>query len=100
VVVSQPEDRPANATQQAGVAWLEGADPSLPDLLALRHMLPSDDFYDQSVWAVPELTVGAAQPVMGPYYPDAVYCDKTVFEAGGAESCFEAAATDVTSPAG
>jgi hypothetical protein len=100
VVVSQPEDRPANASRAEGVAWLEGADPSLPDLLALRHMLPSDDYYDQSVWAVPELTVGAAEPVMGPYYPDAVYCDMSVFEAGGADACFEAAAAAATGLAG
>jgi hypothetical protein len=93
VVISQPEDRPANAAQGDGVAWLQGADPSLPDLLILRHMLPSDDYYDQSVWAVPELTVGAAEPVMGPYYPDAVYCDKSVFEAGGADACFLAGPT-------
>ena len=93
VVVSQPEDRPANATEADGVAWLQGADPTEPDLLILRHMLPSDDYYDQSVWAVPELTVGAAEQVMGPYYPDAVYCDKSVFEAGGADACFEPAPT-------
>jgi hypothetical protein len=91
VVVSQPEDRPANATPEDGVAWLEGADPSLPDLLLMRHMLPSDEYYDESVWAVPELTVGAAESVMGPYYPDAVYCDKTVFETGGADACFASA---------
>jgi hypothetical protein len=96
VVVSQPEDRPANATEENGVAWLQGADPTLPDLLLLRHMLPSDDYYDQSVWAVPELTVGAAQAVMGPYYPDAVYCDKAVFEAGGADACFAPAETVAT----
>lgn len=100
VVVSQPEDRPANATQEHGVAWLQGADPSLPDLLILRHMLPSDDYYDQSVWAVPELTDGAAQPVMGPYYPDAVYCDKSVFEAGGADACFTPATSAAVRLAG
>ena len=100
VVVSQAEDRPANATPEDGVAWLQGADPSLPDLLLLRHMLPSDDYYDQSAWAVPELTVGAAQPIMGPYYPDAVYCDKAVFEAGGADACFAQAPTAAVGAAG
>jgi hypothetical protein len=93
VVVSQTEDRPANATPEEGVAWLQGADATEPDLLILRHMLPSDDYYDESVWAVPELTLGAAEQVMGSYYPDAVYCDKSVFEAGGADACFEPAAT-------
>jgi hypothetical protein len=93
LVVSQPEDRPANATQEEGVAWLQGADPARPDLLILRHMLPSDDYYDQSVWAVPELTLGVAQQVMGPYYPDVTYCDRSLFETGGADACFASTPT-------
>jgi hypothetical protein len=88
VVVSQPEDQPANVTADSGVAWLQGADPAQPDLLILRHMLPSSDFFHQSVWAVPELLVGAAPEVMGPYYPQTVYCDTATFEAGGADACF------------
>ncbi len=95
VVVSQPEDQPVNATIDNGVAWIQGADPTLPDLLVLRHMLPSSEFFGQSVWAVPELLVGAAQPVMGPYFPQTVYCDTATFEAGGAEACF-APGTDGT----
>jgi len=98
VVVSQPEDQPVNATIDNGVAWIQGADPTLPDLLVLRHMLPSSEFFGQSVWAVPELLVGAAQPVMGPYFPQTVYCDTATFEEGGAEACF-AAGADAT-PAG
>jgi hypothetical protein len=97
VVVSQPEDRPANATEDNGVAWLQGADPSQPDLLVLRHMLPSDGYFDQSVWAVPELTPGAAEPVMGPYFPQTTYCDVATFEAGGADACF---AAGTATPAG
>jgi hypothetical protein len=61
-------------------------------------MLPSDEYYDQSVWAVPELTPGAAEPVMGPYFPQTVYCDVATFEAGGADACF--AAGDSATPAG
>ncbi len=90
VVVSQPEDQPSNATAENGVAWIQGADPTLPDLVILRHMLPSDAFYDQSVWSVPELTPGAAEPVMGSYFPQTVYCDTATFEEGGADACFVA----------
>jgi hypothetical protein len=88
IVISQPEDQPTNASAENGIAWIQGADPALPDLMALRHMLPSDEFYDQSVWAVPELTAGAAQAIMGPYFPQTVYCDVATFEAGGADACF------------
>jgi hypothetical protein len=88
VVVSQPADRPVNATVDNGVAWIQGADPMLPDLLVLRHMLPADAFFAQSVWAVPELVVDVAQPVMGPFYPKTVYSDTATFEAGGAAACF------------
>jgi hypothetical protein len=96
VVVSQPEDRPANATPDHGVAWLQGADPARPDLVLLRHMLPAEAFFAQSVWAVPELVVGAAQPIMGPYYPETVYSDTATFAAGGAAACFAAAEAGAT----
>jgi hypothetical protein len=89
VVVSQPEDRPANATEEEGVAWMQaGGDPTQPDLLFLKHLLPSEEFYDQSVWAVPEGVVGAAEEIMGPYYPQITYCDVATFEEGGADACF------------
>jgi hypothetical protein len=91
IAVSQPEDKPANATADNGVAWLQGADPSQPDLLFLRHMLPSEAFFGQSVWAVPEGVPGAAGTIMGPYYPAIAYCDTATFEAGGADACFAAA---------
>ncbi|MCC6943414.1 MAG: hypothetical protein IT335_02490, partial [Thermomicrobiales bacterium] len=63
-----------------------------------RHLLPSQEFFDQSVWAVPEGVVGAAEGIMGPYYPQITYCDTATFEEGGAEACF-AAGADAT-PAG
>jgi hypothetical protein len=91
IVVSQPEDRPENATIENGVAWLQGADPALPDLIIMRHMIPAKSFFDQSIWAVPELTPGVAAGIMGPYFPETVYSDKATFEAGGATACFEAA---------
>jgi hypothetical protein len=89
VVVSQSEDRPENATAEQGVAWLLGADPSFPDLIGMRHILPSDDFAAQSGWAVSEeATPAEAAAIMGPYYPRATYCDTATFEDGGADACF------------
>jgi hypothetical protein len=98
VIVSQPEDQPANATAENGVTWIQGADPSQPSLLWLRQLLPSKDYYNQSVWAVPEGVVGAAEQIMGPYYPQITYCDTATFETGGADACF--AASGSATPAG
>jgi hypothetical protein len=95
-VVSQTGDRPVNATDEERVGWLQGSDPDQPDLLYLRHLLPSEEFVDQSVWAVPENMIGAAEDIMGPYYPQITYCDKATFEEGGADACFEA---EVATPA-
>lgn len=101
IVISQPADKPANATTDQGVAWMQGADPSQPSLMWLRQVLPSKEYLPQSVWAVPEGVPGAAQKIMGPYFPQTVYCDKATFERGGANACFAASgATPVATPAG
>ncbi len=97
IVVSQPEDQPANATVDNGVATMQPGDATQPELLFLRHLLPSEQFFDQSVWAVPEGIVGAAEEIMGPYYPQITYCDTATFEEGGADACF-AAGAGATSP--
>lgn len=101
IVVSQPADQPANATADNGIAWLQGGDADQPELLFLRHLLPSDEFYGQSAWAVPEGEIGAAEGIMGPYYPEITYCDTATFEAGGADACFAAseATPGVATPA-
>jgi hypothetical protein len=94
LVVSQPADRPVNATADNGIAWLAGADPSYPDLIGLRHVLPTEAFFEQSGWAVSgEATPAEAAAIMGPYYPQTVYCDIATFEEGGADACFAAAET-------
>jgi hypothetical protein len=98
IVVSQPEDQPANASADNGIAWLQGGDPDQPELLFLRHLLPSDEFYGQSAWAVPENVIDAAEEIMGPYYPQITYCDTVTFEEGGADACF--AADDSATPTG
>jgi hypothetical protein len=91
IVVSQPENQPANATAENGIAWMQGGDPDQPELFFLRHLLPSEEYYGQSAWAVPENVVGAPEEIMGPYYPQITYCDTATFEEGGADACFAAA---------
>jgi hypothetical protein len=98
LVVSQRADWPANATPENGVGWLQGADPAYPGLVGLRHLLSTDAFIGQSGWAVsPEVTAAEAAAIMGPYYPQTVYCD-TLMEVGGADACF--AASETATPAG
>lgn len=82
-VVSDPDDRPANATREAGVNWLPWGG-GYARLLIYRHMLPARDF-EQAIQNIPE--GGSAEEVMGDYYPEAMYCEPAVFEAGGWRSC-------------
>ena len=91
IVVSRAEDRPANATDEHGVAWMdwgtkgEGIDDELnrPDFgfLVFRFMHNNPD------WAHnPDNIVepGTEAEVMGPYFPRLSYTDKATFEADGA----------------
>ncbi len=86
IVVSRPEDRPANATRLCGVAWLEwparGDGAGDPDygLLIMRNMLVSPKFGH----AIQRVTkAGTEAQVMGPYFPDSSYSTKADFEARG-----------------
>ncbi len=83
-VISDPDKRPANATAANGVTWLPwgGAFPS--GQVIYRNMLPAPSF-TQAVQNVPEGS--APQALMGPYFPDAVYCTTATFEAGGWKAC-------------
>ena len=86
-----PEDRPANATDENGVAWVdwgtkgEGIDDELnrPDFgfLVFRFMHNNPDWKHN-----PENITepGTEAEVMGPYFPRLSYTDKATFEAGGA----------------
>lgn len=94
-VISDPSQRPANATAANGVTWIpwgatnEGGEPVPENVKAglwLRNMLPDSSFAN-AVQAVPTDTADPA-PIMGDYYPDAVYCDKATFEAGGYSACY------------
>ncbi len=90
IVVSREEDRPANATEENGVAWLdwgtrgEGLDDpaNRPDFgfLVFRFM------YNNPSWEHNPDTItepGTEAEVMGPYYPRGYYTTKAEFEANG-----------------
>jgi hypothetical protein len=85
VVVSRPEDRPANAVRRCGVSWLDwgaGDGAGNPDYGALivRNMLVAPDFAE-AIQNVPQ--PGAEREVMGPYFPESEYSTKADFEARG-----------------
>jgi hypothetical protein len=86
VVVSKPEDRPANATRACGVAWLDwganGDGAGDPDYAALilRNMLVDPDF-PHAIQRVAR--PGTEAEVMGPYFPRADYMTREEFEARG-----------------
>ncbi len=63
VVVSDPADRPANATADCGVAWLPTTNGAT--LLLMRNMLPAPDF----VGAIQHAPQDDPAATMGPYYP-------------------------------
>ena len=83
-VISDPDQRPANATAANGVTWLAwgGIFPSGEAIL--RNMLPAGGF-PQAIQNVSE--TGSPEPVMGPYFPQTVYCTTGTFEAGGWKAC-------------
>jgi hypothetical protein len=90
IVLSREEDRPANATEDNGVAWMEWSsrgegldDPSnRPDfgMLVFRYQHTNPE-WQQSPTKVAE--PGTETEVMGPYCPRGEYMDKATFEAKG-----------------
>ncbi|HVL32853.1 MAG TPA: hypothetical protein VM600_04655 [Actinomycetota bacterium] len=84
-VISDPDDRPSNATADHGVTWLPWGGAYYDGTVIYRHMLPGAAF-PEAIQNVPEGVSPAA--VMGEYFPRAAYCDKARFEAGGAGACF------------
>jgi hypothetical protein len=89
IVVSRPEDRPKNATQENGVAWIDwGPGEGLNDprdrkdwgMLLMRFMVPQKE-WEHSPAKVTK--PGMAEAVMGPYYPKGYYTTKAEFEAKG-----------------
>jgi hypothetical protein len=87
-VISDPDERPANATAAHGVTWLAWGGIFPSGQVIYRNMLPASSFA-QAVQNVGEES--SPQAVMGPYYPATVYCTTATFEAGGWNACDAAA---------
>lgn len=83
-VISDPDQRPANATAANGVTWLPWGGTFSNGVLIIRNMLPAPSFAN----AIQNITeTSSPRQVMGPYYPTTVYCPKATFEAGGWKAC-------------
>lgn len=90
IVVSRPEDRPANATDACGVAWMDwgSAGEGIPEpynrpdfgLLIMRFELESPDFTNAGIYVG---APGQEAQVMGDYFPEGEYTTKAQFEAQG-----------------
>jgi hypothetical protein len=83
-VISDPADRPANATAADGVTWLPWGGVFPNGVLIYRNMLPSAGFAN----AVQDISPTASPAaIMGAYFPQTAYCTKATFEAGGWAAC-------------
>jgi hypothetical protein len=86
-VISDPAERPRNATAAHGVTWLPWGSGVFPNgLVIYRNMLPSPGF----THAVQDITPSdSPQKVMGEYYPRSGYCSTARFESGGWRACLK-----------
>ena len=92
IVISTPEDRPANATDRCGVKWLNwGNGDGAPapytrptaGLLLIRNLLP-DPSFTQAAQNIPAPGYPAdVAKTMGPYVPQLQYQSPAHFQAGG-----------------
>jgi hypothetical protein len=97
-VIGADRDKPSDESiTRDSATWLKWFGPigeALPDAqkpdgnLILRNMLPNASFTN----AVQDIPVtqsnAAARATMGLYYPEATYCQRSVFENYGAAACF------------
>ena len=90
-VISDPSVRPKNTTTKDAVAWLPWGSTDPESVIFLRNMLPAPTFTQAAQNVSSASGSPSPQQVMGPYYPDAVYCAPATFEAGGWQACFAAA---------
>jgi hypothetical protein len=90
-VISDSSVRPKNATARNGVAWLPWGSTDLESVIFLRNMLPASTFTQAAQNVSSASGSPSAQQVMGPYYPESVYCAPATFQAGGWQACFAAA---------
>ncbi|MBI2383518.1 MAG: hypothetical protein HYV18_05560 [Gammaproteobacteria bacterium] len=94
-VVSDPDDRPANATPENGFNWLPWGGAYYDSVAIYRHMLPDAAFAE----AVQNVPYGAdAAEVMREYFPRTAYCDRATVEAAGTSprAAFDACAGRAT----
>ena len=68
IVVSNTQNRPANATTSCGLNWLDWG-PLSDTLLIVRNMLPAPSFLQ----AIQNVRIGSEAQDMGPYYPATTY---------------------------
>ncbi|MFD1813653.1 hypothetical protein [Rhodococcus gannanensis] len=88
-VIGTDEDVPDTAVADPTVTVLPwGSTDVARKVLFLRHMLPSPQFYPQSVQASQADGVDPAVS-MGEYYPRAAYCATDTYRTGGYRACFE-----------
>ena len=89
IVVSLPQDRPRNATEKCGVAWMDwgtagdGQGRATLDLLFIREQLDSPSF-TPGIDKVK--TPDAEQQVLGAYYPKGTYMTKAQFQKRGCKA--------------
>ena len=109
IVISDDRQRPD--WLRPNVNWLPYGDEQYPKFVVIRNMVPAPDFpyAIQNVWAAPpnhyctfDLSFTnlpkredldekgpCAKELMGDYYPDAVWCDKSTFIHGGWQACMK-----------
>jgi hypothetical protein len=106
IVISDDRDRPD--WLRPDVNWLPYGDEQYPKFVVIRNMLPAPHFHHaiQDVWnyksnactfdlKFPNLPNRkalddkgpCAKAIMGDYYPDAFWCDKSTFVRGGWRAC-------------
>ena len=86
VVVSEPEDRPANATEENGITWLNWG-PFLDGTVSMRNLMVDDPFWEDMAIAIE--TDGAARTGDQHEAPVAAHCHTGIFEESGIEGCFD-----------
>jgi hypothetical protein len=86
IVVSEPSDRPSNATAENGVTWVDWG-PFLDGRIAFRNLMVDDALWVDVAEAV---KTGIAPEGLDPgYVPIAAHCHTGVFEEGGVQACLE-----------
>ena len=84
-VISTPADRPASATTDRGVTWLDWGSTDVNSVLLFRHMLANPDIPTSAF----RLATGALVDPMGDYAPRGKYCTTASFDRDGASECVE-----------